>query len=435
MADEKEDPPSATPQMPRVRRRAPTIELKAVEVVVEPPISSTADSTPPTSELHNTVPPEYSTEPPAYETSAAAPPPEPPQPRQSPQESAWRSFAGRPVVEAGLSGGLVAIVIFSLLWLGGMFSGTQESPFDQRLGLMEARLREMANRPTPANPDTRATEELAARIGRLESAARPASGNDFTTNLEQAIKPLQTAVGDLARRTEDNATAVREALRHADAALVAADAARVAVEGTSVEALTNRVAALESASKSLTDDVAKSLAAPGDKPLRAAVTAQALQAAVERGNPFTAELAAARTVAPDARALAPLEPFAASGLPSAETLARQLSQVTPAILKATAAPVPAGGFLDRLQANAERLVRIRPIDELPGDDPAAVVSRAQAKASRSDLMGAAAELNALPANLRAPADDWITKVEARTAAVNASRRLVADALASLGKSP
>jgi hypothetical protein len=278
-------------------------------------------------------------------------------------------------------------------------------------------------------------EELAARIARLESAPPAASMNSFTANIEQAIQPFQTAVEDLARRTEDNATAVREARRNADAALVAADAARVAVERTNVEALSNRIAALESATKSLTDDVAKGLAANQDKPLRAAVAAQALQAAFERGDPFAAELAAAKTVVPDVQALAPLEPFAANGLPSVATLARQLSDVTPAVLKATPAPEPASGFLDRLQANAERLVRIRPIDEAPGDDPAAVVSRAQAKASRSDLTGAAAELNALPASLRAPADNWIKKVEARAAALNASRRVVADSLASLGKLP
>ena len=40
---------------------------------------------------------------------------------------------------------------------------------------------------------------------------------------------------------------------------------------------------------------------------------------------------------------------------------------------------------------------------------------------------------ALPATMRAPAEDWIKKVEARNAAVNASRRLVAEALSALGK--
>jgi hypothetical protein len=245
---------------------------------------------------------------------------------------------------------------------------------------------------------------------------------------------VQTAVADLARRADDNATATREARGQADAALTAADAAKAAAEKNNVEALANRVAALERASKTLGDEVAKSLtAAGGDRPLRAVVAAQALRAAVERGDAFAAELAAAKALAPGAPALAPLEPFAANGLPSGATMARQLSDLAPAMLKAVDAPAPQGGFLDRLQANAEKLVRIRPVGEAPGDDPAAVISRAQAKAARSDLAGAVAELNALPANVRAPAEDWIKKAEARNAAVNASRRFVADALAALGK--
>ena len=195
------------------------------------------------------------------------------------------------------------------------------------------------------------------------------------------------------------------------------------------------MAALERASKTLADDVAKSLTvAGGDRPLRTAVAAQALRAAVEHGAPFAAELNAAKAVAADPKPFAPLEAFATGGLPSAAALARQLSDLAPAMLKTTSAPAPEGGFLDRLQANAEKLVRIRPIDEAPGDDPAAVVSRAQAKAARADFTGAVTELNALPANVRAPAEDWIKKVEARNAAVNASRHLVTDALAALGKS-
>jgi hypothetical protein len=293
----------------------------------------------------------------------------------------------------------------------------------------------MASRPTPPNQEARAIDELAARLGRLENAAPRGGGNGSTVaGLEETIKSLQASVADLNRRAADNATAVREAAGHADTALAAADAARAATERNNVEALSNRIAALENASQALTEDVVKSVAAAGDRPLRAAVAAQTLQAAVERGDPFAAELTAAKAMAPDSQATAVLEPFAASGLPSAAVLARQLSTLTPAMLNATAVPAPAGGFLDRLQANAERLVRVRPIDETPGDDPAAVISRAQAKAVRGDLAGAVAELNALPANVRAPADEWIKKVEARNAAVNASRHLVTDALAALGKS-
>jgi hypothetical protein len=336
------------------------------------------------------------------------------------------------MVKAGLAGGLVALLVFAVLWLGGMFAGT-DGPSDQRLALVESQLREIASRPPPREPQNRGIEELAARVGRLEGAG-PRVGGSSASGAEEALKPLQAAVSDLARRADDNATAIREARGQADAALAAANAARTEADRNNVDALGDRVAGLERETKTLSDDVAKSLtAAGGDRPLRAAVAAQALRSAVERGDPFAAELSAAKAFAAEPQTLAPLEPFAASGLPNASALARQLSELAPAMLKAIAAPPSTGGFIDRLQANAEKLVRIRPIDETPGDDPAAVISRAQAKAARSDLAGAVAELKALPANVRAPADDWIKKVEARNAAADASRRLVTDALAALGK--
>ena len=426
MADETEVPPSAPGQLPRVRRRAPTIDLKATEVASEGAASSAADSPAPA----DAVPPEYSTEPPAYETASPVPP-EQPAPPPAPPGPALHSSVARPVAAAGLAGGLAALTVFGVMWLGGALSSPDNSPSELRLASIEARLREMAARPAP---DARAMAELAARVERLENAPRPAAAS--SASIEEAVKPLQAAVADLARRTEDSASAIREARSRADAAQVAAaDTARTADDRTDVEALTRRLVVLESASKPLSEDAVKSLVAAGDRPLRAAVAAQALQAAVERGDPFAAELAAAKAVSPNAQALAPLEPFASTGLPSAASLSRALSEVAAAIPKRTASPEPAGGFLERLQSNAEKLVRIRPIDEATGDDPAALVSRAQAKSARGDFAAAVADLNALPASMRASADEWIRKVEARNAAVTASRRAVTDALAALGKLP
>jgi hypothetical protein len=427
MADDKDNPASAT-AMPRVRRRAPTIDLKATEVAVEPPPSPAGD--PAMAQSETPVPPDYPTEPPAYETSATAEPSassdEPSKPsNELPRRHAAASFSTGPVMAASLAGGAVALIVFAALWLAGVFADAQ-SPSDQRLAAIEAQLREIAGRAVPRTPDNRPIEELNARLTRLESAA-PRTGETSAPPSSE----LQTAVAGLTRRADDNATAIREARGQADAALVAADAARLAVERNNAEALGNRVAALERATKTLSEDVAKSLtAAGGDRPLRAAVAAQALRVAVERGDAYATELTAAKALFSNAAAFAPLEAFAANGLPSSAALARELAELAPSMQKA---PPPTGGFLDRLQANAEKLVRIRPIDEMPGADPNAVISRAQAKATRSDLAGAATELNTLPADMRAPADAWIKKVEARTAAVNASRRLVADALAALGK--
>jgi hypothetical protein len=90
--------------------------------------------------------------------------------------------------------------------------------------------------------------------------------------------------------------------------------------------------------------------------------------------------------------------------------------------------------MDRLQASAERLVRVRPIEEAPGSDPSAIVSRAEFRAAQADIPGALAELAQLPPNVRAPAEAWIKKAEAREAALQSSRRLANDALVALGRS-
>ena len=48
-------------------------------------------------------------------------------------------------------------------------------------------------------------------------------------------------------------------------------------------------------------------------------------------------------------------------------------------------------------------MRIRPISETPGDDPAGIVARAEAKAAQGDIAGALTELARLPRRARAPA--------------------------------
>ena len=138
----------------------------------------------------------------------------------------------------------------------------------------------------------------------------------------------------------------------------------------------------------------------------------ALRAAVERGDPFAQELSAAKALASDAAMLAPLEPFAATGVPRSAALARELSQVTTPMLNA-AGPARESGILDRLQQNAERLVRIRPINEGAGDEPSAVVARAEVKAAHGDIAGALVEVARLPDAMRAPAQAWIARPKCR----------------------
>jgi hypothetical protein len=115
-------------------------------------------------------------------------------------------------------------------------------------------------------------------------------------------------------------------------------------------------------------------------------------------------------------------------------LARELSGLTGAMLSlAGTPPREGGGFIDRLQQGAERLVRIRPIGEAPGDDPATVIGRADLKATHGDISGARAEILSLPAAVRAPAQGWIERSQAREAALSVARDLAEGSVAALAK--
>jgi hypothetical protein len=90
-----------------------------------------------------------------------------------------------------------------------------------------------------------------------------------------------------------------------------------------------------------------------------------------------------------------------------------------------------GGFFSRLQSNAEHLVRVRPIEETPGDDPSNVILRIELKTARGDIPGVLSEFAKLPPQVRAPAESWIRQAEGRETAINLARKISADALGAL----
>lgn len=78
------------------------------------------------------------------------------------------------------------------------------------------------------------------------------------------------------------------------------------------------------------------------------------------------------------------------------------------------------------------MIRIRPLEDPGGDEPAALLTRIEAKAMKADPDGALADLAKLPEPARAMAKPWIEKVQARNAALHSSRQLAIDAIRALG---
>jgi hypothetical protein len=128
-----------------------------------------------------------------------------------------------------------------------------------------------------------------------------------------------------------------------------------------------------------------------------------------------------------------LDGFAASGVPSAAVLSRELLTLVPKLSPTVPDSATTGtSLVDRLQAGAAKLVRIERTDAV-GNGPSAVVARVTTAALRNDAAEAKRELNMLKPEDRAAAQAWLDKSNARDAALAASHQFATEAMAALAQ--
>jgi hypothetical protein len=424
MAD-KRKAPDAPEGAPRRKRAAPTIDLTATDVT--PADITPADVTPAAAEPP--VPPQAASEPPASEAlpHEAVKEPPPPPPPDEPAHTDAKPAPEQPapfehdvhwlgLLAAGAAGGVVVAAIMAALWYGGAGSAEDSdtsASASAQIASLRQQVQTLQNRPAPV-PDNRSIDALTQRLGRME---------DMLTNLPKS----DPSVGE-------RLTAAENAIKALGGALTAlnqrSDNAPATVAPAQLDALQQRLTALEQSNKAAHDEITKT--ADAEVAARLALNAAALRNAVVSGAPYSAELAQAKSLGADETKLAPLAPFAASGVPSASALSQELRAQIPAMLKASGAQTPSGGFLERLQANASKLVRVTPVDAPAGDDPSTVLARIEIESAHADIAGALADLGKLPDAIRAPAQSWIAKVKARQAALDAANALAADSARALG---
>ncbi|WP_165421584.1 hypothetical protein, partial [Bradyrhizobium sp. Leo170] len=286
-----------------------------------------------------------------------------------------------------------------------------------------------------------AIDELTGRVAGVEAKiSRQASSDQaLTVRIDGLEKSVSTLRGELAtsRAQSDRLTAAIDQVKSMprDGSASAPD----------LSGVNDRIARIESAVRKQSAELAQQghkIAEVGaadakvadDMPLRRVVAASLLDVAVRHGDAYAAPLEAAKQFAENPDVLKPLDAFAASGVPSAGALCRQLLEIVPKL----APPPPASaattgtGIVDRLQAGAAKLVRIERTDAA-GTDRGSVVARITQAALRNDLGEAQRELMTLAPADRTAAQAWLEKVEARAAALAASRTFADNAMAGLAK--
>lgn len=401
-----DDSETGAPDLGRLKRAPPTIELTATEIsretVAEPGDAPVAPEEPVvvTSEAPEVNPtPAVEPTPDSEPVAAAASTPHPV------RSGSWLLSAA--------TGAIAAVLVVGGAWLAGWPGTSMTEPVSQT--------------------DSAAVEALAARVARVET--RPSAPMPATAATDPALAARLDALDkSVALLRSDLATAKSQSERAQAAVNDLKSAPREAVAAVDLAPITERLGQVERATGALKTEAARQNAKPADdRLLRRVVAASLLDNSVRQSEPYAGALTAAKLLAADANILKPLDVFASTGVPNAAALSRDLLALLPKLAPAPEAATIGSGLLDRLQAGAAKLVRIERTDATSGDDRGAVILRVAAAARRNDIIESRRELLTLPAADRAAVQPWIDRVDARDAALSASRQFAADATAALSR--
>jgi hypothetical protein len=392
MVDDKPDDIGPQADLDRPKRAAPTLDLDAIEISDETQHADAAD--------------------------AAGKPV---------RERSWPlgTIVSSAIVSAIFGAAAAALVVWTMGWPGETVSPAPAPQVNNAaVDALAARLANVESKAVAPQSNNAAIDALTARVASVESkAATPAPAAPALAAqigaLEKSVSTLRDELAAARAQSEKVAAAVND-VKSAPA--------------PDFSAINERLAKIEAAAKALSAETAQRNAAPVDDPqLRRVVAASLLDVSVRAGEPYAAALSAAKPFAGNADALKPLEPFAATGVPSTNALDRELLALLPKLSPPLENTTTGSGIVDRLQAGAARLVRIERTDAVAGNDRNAIVSRVTAAAVRNDIAEARRELKSLPPADRAAAQAWIDKADARDAALAASRQFAADAMGAFTK--
>lgn len=281
---------------------------------------------------------------------------------------------------------------------------------------------------------------LDARLGAIDSTLsgmsdRLAAMDTALAATTQAAAPdlsgIEASLGALAARLD----AIEAMPPSGDGASNAAIAAAIEQLRSEIDGLKGQGAAATETIQAMADEAAARLAeaeaqaaqlkAEAEEVARNARLTAALgrvQAALESGAPYEQALAELEGITP----AEPLLRYASSGVPTVTSLSEGFPPAARAALEAARRATVGDGLGERVAAFLENATGARSLAPREGNDPDAILSRAEASVRTGDLKAAIAEIAALPPEGQAPLAEWVAEAEGRIAALDAMAALTAE---------
>ncbi len=255
-----------------------------------------------------------------------------------------------------------------------------------------------------------ALEQRLSEIEQEASAGRAA--------LEEQVSALDARTEGLARADDASVATLRErldALAQDVASVTAnapdpASAERIAAIEEQIETLSGEMASLRSTVEELrtqnADQVAQARAAA------LAVSLADLRRAVEQGAPFKPELDALKRLSATPVEAEVLATAAEDGVPTLRALQESFPDYARKALKASGSS-DSDSIIGQIVDSARSVVNVRPLGEIEGDGPAAIIARIENRLKAGDLPGAIEQTDALSGEAAVQLLPWVQQARTR----------------------
>lgn len=280
---------------------------------------------------------------------------------------------------------------------------------------------------------TETSQEIQAQAERIDalSAQLAATEAPDTSRLEAGQAELRDALGALSARITDTENRLGEMADRVEGL-----SSQSLTEGASDAAVAAYEAELEKLQQAMAAqraEIAAMVAQAEEKEQNAEETAQAtmrraalarILTALDTGSSYAsalADLQAAGVTIPD-----PLADSAADGVATLSDLQTRFPDAARAALAAARAAAIETGEPGGARAFLRNVLGARSLEPREGNDPDAILSRAEAATRDGRLTDALAEIEALPDVARAELADWAADAQRRMAVVAAAQKLSED---------
>lgn len=303
-----------------------------------------------------------------------------------------------------------------------------------RLSRLDTQLSELAAaaKSDPQGGRIPALAQITTKIGELDTALTTrttAVRNELSQEIEKRLaKMSEVHEADRARLAQraqsieqtmksvtDDTTALRTAVDgfKSDLDTRFKGVARPADVATAIAPVTTKLTALETSVATVVRSEADRNATAGNVLL--SIELNSLKRALDRGGNFAPELAAVKRASGGKLNLAVLEAAQSTGVPSLAQLLAEFRPLAYRMLDAEAEPADAG-IMDRMLAGAKSVVRVRKVDHAAdATGTEAVIGRMETAVKDGRLADVIEEAKKLSPKAKAPAENWLKKIDARFA--------------------